>query len=270
PAAVVGESEMLHLQLKASATSQVVTFGTNFTIPSNEFTSTWTSPNVNGLVNDFYFQSTGSNGWVEVAGPNIVAAGTITGVTAGAGMSGGGTSGNVTLTAGSAAVTGAVKSNGSGTYGQAAASDLSNGVTGSGAVVLAASPTLTTPQLGVATVTTLAGKNAISSITLGAAAQVGTGATAVCNTGHVCDSVSGEVLLTTGTGTLSAGLIYTINFADTRANAPNCVVSIIEKSGPAFGTNPLSTTTTSSLSVTGIAALTASTAYTEDYICGGD
>src|SRR6185312_4291562 len=171
---------------------------------------------------------------------------------------------------GAGTITGALKGNGAGVVSQAGAADLSNGVSGSGAVVLATSPTLTTPTLGVATVTTLAGKNAISSITLGAAAQVGTGATAVCNTGHVCDSVSGEVLLTTGTGTLSAGLIYTINFADTRAGSPNCVVSIVQKAGPAFGTNPLSTTTTSSLSVTGIAALTASTAYTEDYICGGN
>src|SRR6185312_17483713 len=89
-----------------------------------QFTSTWTTPGVNGRDYDFYFQSTGTNGWVEVAGPNVVAAGTITGVTARAGMSGGGTSGNVTLTAGSAAVTGAVKSNGAGTYSHAACADL--------------------------------------------------------------------------------------------------------------------------------------------------
>lgn len=52
--------------------------------------------------------------------------------------------------------TGALKGNGSGTVSQAAASDLSNGVTGSGAVVLATAPALVTPSLGVATATSLA------------------------------------------------------------------------------------------------------------------
>lgn len=46
------------------------------------------------------------------------------------------------------AVTGAIKSNGSQTFSQAAASDLSNGTTGSGSIALATSPNLVTPALG--------------------------------------------------------------------------------------------------------------------------
>lgn len=46
------------------------------------------------------------------------------------------------------AVSGAIKSNGSESFSQASAADLSNGITGSGAVVLATSPSLTTPALG--------------------------------------------------------------------------------------------------------------------------
>lgn len=49
---------------------------------------------------------------------------------------------------GAGTINGALKGNGSGTVSQAAAADLSNGVTGSGAVVLATSPTLVTPALG--------------------------------------------------------------------------------------------------------------------------
>lgn len=52
-------------------------------------------------------------------------------------------------------ITGALKGNGAGVVTQAAAADLSNGVTGSGSVVLATSPTLVTPNIGAATGTTL-------------------------------------------------------------------------------------------------------------------
>lgn len=61
---------------------------------------------------------------------------------------------------GAGAITGALKGNGAGVVSQAAASDLSNGVTGSGAVALATgaaltSPTLTTPIIGSYTYATL-------------------------------------------------------------------------------------------------------------------
>lgn len=52
---------------------------------------------------------------------------------------------------GAGAVSGALKANGAGTVSQAAAADLSNGVTGSGPVVLATSPTITAPTIMGAT-----------------------------------------------------------------------------------------------------------------------
>lgn len=172
-------------------------------------------------------------------------------------------------------VAGAVKSNGSGTYGQAGAADLSNGVTGSGSVVLSSSPTLVTPQLGVAKATTLAGKNAVSSFTAGATAQIGAGATVVCASGYVCDSLSGTITLTTGTGSLSAGTTaapdFTVNFADTRSAKPSCIVSPFIISGGASSLNSiLHTETTSTLVAASAGALTASSAYTTSYVCGGN
>lgn len=56
---------------------------------------------------------------------------------------------------GAGAINGALKGNGAGVVSLAAASDLSNGVTGSGSVVLATSPTLTTPVIGSYTFATL-------------------------------------------------------------------------------------------------------------------
>lgn len=64
---------------------------------------------------------------------------------------------------------GAVHINGS----QIAASDLSNGTTGSGSVVLATSPTLTTPAIGAATATSLAATGAAGVVVRAAATQDG-------------------------------------------------------------------------------------------------
>lgn len=59
---------------------------------------------------------------------------------------------NLTIASDPGAVTGALKSNGTGSFAQAGASDLANGTTGSGAAVLGTSPTITTPNI-VGTVT---------------------------------------------------------------------------------------------------------------------
>lgn len=56
---------------------------------------------------------------------------------------------------GAGTITGALKGNGSGVVSQAAASDLSDTITGSGNLVKATSPTLTTPTIGVATATSI-------------------------------------------------------------------------------------------------------------------
>lgn len=163
---------------------------------------------------------------------------------------------------GAGTVNGVLAGNGSGVVSQGAASGLSNGTTGSGAVALATSPALTSP-----TVTTIAGQHAISSITLGSSAQVGAGATVACAASHVCDSFSGVITLTTGTGSLSSGVLYTVNFADTRTNLANCAISQNALSGVNLsGLNW--TPTTSAVAVSGTAA--ASSTYTETYVCGGN
>lgn len=62
---------------------------------------------------------------------------------------------NLTIASDPGAVTGALKSNGTGTFAQAAASDLSNGSSGSGAVCLVTSCAMVTPTLGAATATSV-------------------------------------------------------------------------------------------------------------------
>lgn len=80
------------------------------------------------------------------------------------------------------------------TVGQLAASDLSNGVTGSGAVVLANTPTLITPVLGVANGTSLA----LGGATIGSNALAVTGTTALSSTltstAHTITSASANAL----------------------------------------------------------------------------
>jgi hypothetical protein len=120
-----------------------------------------------------------------------------------------------------------------------------------------------------AVVSTLAGKNALSSITAGATAQIGTGGTAVCAASHVCDSLSGEIALTTGTGTLAAGTLFTLNFADTRTNLTNCVVVQNTQAGVGALSKLLWTPTTTTLAFGAGAAAVASTAYVFDYFCPG-
>ena len=64
----------------------------------------------------------------------------------------------------------------------------------------------------------------VSSATLGPASYVGIGARVICASGHDCDAQSGEFTLTTGTGSLAAGNVLTLVFADARAASPNCIV----------------------------------------------
>ncbi len=71
------------------------------------------------------------------------------------GLARGGTNANLSATGGASQVLQQSSAGAAITVGQLAASNLSNGTTGSGAVVLATSPTLVTPILGVATATTL-------------------------------------------------------------------------------------------------------------------
>jgi hypothetical protein len=70
-------------------------------------------------------------------------------------LANGGTGSNLSATGGTSQVLKQVTTGATVTVGQLAASDLSNGTTGSGAVVLANTPTLITPVLGVATATSI-------------------------------------------------------------------------------------------------------------------
>ena len=109
---------------------------------------------------------------------------------------------------------------------------------------------------------TIAGGGFGTAITIALGANAGTGATAVCFTGHVCDNLNGTVLLTTGTSP-AAGAQISLTFGLTRANNVNCIFS-----GPAsfYGLN---TSTTVAVATTA-AALTASTAYQVAYVCMGN
>jgi hypothetical protein len=154
--------------------------------------------------------------------------------------------------------------------------------TGSGTVVpLQTSPTLITPNIGAATGTsvtltngTLSGINGLGTAvyTLGATAQVGTGATTpTAVSGVINDSLSGTLTFTTGTGSLAAGTILTITLPGTRVNIPTCPIEVT--GGTTFlGPEDVASNTTGqvALTVTTEVALAASTAYRIKYgVCGG-
>ena len=77
------------------------------------------------------------------------------GVTGTLGVANGGTGSNLSATGGTSRVLKQVTVGGSVSVAQLSATDLSNGVTGSGSVVLSTSPTLVTPVLGAASATSL-------------------------------------------------------------------------------------------------------------------
>ncbi len=79
------------------------------------------------------------------------------------GVARGGSGANLSATGGASQVVKQVSVGAAFTVGQLAASDLSNGTTGSGSVVLATSPTLVTPTLGAALATSLNGLTVTSS-----------------------------------------------------------------------------------------------------------
>lgn len=117
-----------------------------------------------------------------------------------------------------------------------------------------------------AKVAVLAASQGVTSIVPGASGQTGTGATAACAAGHRCDDISGEITLATGTGSLTAGTAITVNFTWTRANAPNCAMNL--QGGTVF-LAPTHTSSATQLTFGVGVALTPSTTYTADYVCGG-
>jgi hypothetical protein len=116
----------------------------------------------------------------------------------------------------------------------------------------------------------LSGKFAMGSgtVTMSAGSAAGTGATLACATSHVCDGVSGTATLTTGTGP-AAGTLGTLTFPNTHTNQANCVVSV-QLSGTGLISSVGWSESTTAVTLTANTALTASTAYSVRYWCGGN
>lgn len=96
----------------------------------------------------------------------------------------------------------------------------------------------------------------------------GTGATAVCAASHICDSISGEVTLTSGTiGTPATGSQLIITLPITRTTQPNCSVDVFGGTTFLGITKALST---NAITVSAGVALVFGTVYTVDYVCGGN
>ncbi len=105
-------------------------------------------------------------------------------------------------------------------------------------------------------------------MTLAAGTAAGTGATIGCASGHVCDGVSGTLTLTTGTAT-TTGTVATLTFPFVHVNNANCVVNATLAGSGAVNAVEWSETTTA-LTLTADAALTAGTGYSVRYWCGGN
>lgn len=138
--------------------------------------------------------------------------------------------------------------------------------------IIASTVSTTTFTSGTINTNTYTGNVSVPPVlTPGTAAGSGSGATAVCATGHQCDTVSGEVTLTTGT-TVVTGTLLTIGLGVGRAHSPNCVVSLLTATG-------LDTTMTwveasgSSANIVltqNTTPLVLSTAYQVNYTCFGN
>jgi hypothetical protein len=106
-----------------------------------------------------------------------------------------------------------------------------------------------------------------STMTLATGAAAGSSPSIACATSHVCDGVSGTVTLTTGTSP-TTGTLGTISFPNTHTNYANCIVTT-EGAGAVLTTDTWTESTTA-ITITANTALTASTAYTVKYWCGGN
>ena len=159
-----------------------------------------------------------------------------TGVTGILPLANGGTGADLSATGGTSQVLRQSTAGGAVTVSQLAASDLSNTTTGSGKVVLATSPALTTPNIGVATGTSFNGITALSNAT--PAALTASGSSGVATTVSRADHAHP----TTGLGLTSGTLAQ---FAATTSSQLAGVISDETGSGAlVFGTSPTLTTPT--------------------------
>ncbi len=115
----------------------------------------------------------------------------------------------------------------------------------------------------------IAGKSmaGTGSMTLAAGAAAGTSPTLACATSHLCDSVSGEMTLTTGSSP-TTGLLATLTFPSSHTNYANCIVNVA--SSTAQVSSVTWTDNATALTLTANSALTASTPYQIRYWCGGN
>ena len=151
-------------------------------------------------------------------------------------LANGGTGADLSATGGTSQVLRQSTAGGAVTVSQLAASDLSNTTTGSGKVVLATSPALTTPNIGVATGTSFNGITALSNAT--PAALTASGSSGVATTVSRADHAHP----TTGLGLTSGTLAQ---FAATTSSQLAGVISDETGSGAlVFGTSPTITTPT--------------------------
>jgi hypothetical protein len=104
-------------------------------------------------------------------------------------------------------------------------------------------------------------------MTLATGSAAGTSPSIACATSHVCDSSSGAVTLTTGTSP-ATGTLATLTFPNSHTNYANCVVNV--SSSTAQLTTVTWSESTTAITLTANSALTASTAYTIRYWCGGN
>ncbi len=104
------------------------------------------------------------------------------------------------------------------------------------------------------------------SMGVAAGAAAGSSPTIACATNHTCDGVSGTVTLTTGTSP-TTGTLATLNFPNTHTNQANCMVTTLSATGTI--TSDTWTESTTAITITANTALTASTAYSIKYWCGG-
>ncbi len=141
----------------------------------------------------------------KLVGTDIATVGTVTAGTWNAnkvGLAYGGTNADLSGTGGTSQVLKQTSSGAAITVGQLAASDLSNGVQGSGAVVLASSPTLTTPTIGAATATSI-NKVAITSPSSSATLTIADGKTLTTNNNITLAGTDGKTLTLTNSLTVS-------------------------------------------------------------------